>query len=213
MQYLDMQNWPRRKHFQVYNAFDYPHFNLTAEVDVTVLVAAAKQAQISFTVTAVYVLARTANAIEEFRYRIRSEQVVVHEFVHPSFTILNDEQLFSFCTVEYSPDFKKFHERAAARIATVKHTPVLEDEPGKDNLLFMTGIPWVTFTSMMHPIHMSPADSVPRIAWGKFHDVDGRTKMPVSVQGHHALMDGLHIGRYFMHLQELLDGSAQSIVV
>ncbi|RME51569.1 MAG: chloramphenicol acetyltransferase, partial [Caldilineae bacterium] len=32
-----------------------------------------------------------------------------------------------------------------------------------------------------------------------------RLRMPVSVQAHHALMDGLHAGRYFQRLQTLLD--------
>ncbi|MBT3392222.1 MAG: chloramphenicol acetyltransferase [Chloroflexi bacterium] len=205
MRYLDLENWPRRQHFEMFNTFDYPHFNLTANVDITSLVALAKQTDAPFTVVVVHALARAANEIEEFRYRIRGEKVVVHEIVHPSFTILNDAELFSFCTVEYAPEFGEFHARAIERIAAVKLNPILEDGPGQDDLLFMTGIPWVSFTSMMHPIHMSPADSVPRIAWGKFFDDGGRKKMPVSVQAHHALMDGLHMGRYFMRLQELLD--------
>ncbi|MBC8331992.1 MAG: chloramphenicol acetyltransferase [Anaerolineae bacterium] len=208
MRYLDLENWPRRQHFAIFNAFDYPHFNLTANVDVTMLLASAKQAQISFTVAAVHSLARAANEIEEFRYRIRGSKVIVHETVHPSFTMLNHDELFSFCTVEYAPEFGEFQARAIERIAAVKQNLILEDEPGQDDLLFMTGIPWVSFTSMMHPIHMSPVDSVPRIAWGKFFEERGRKKMPVSVQVHHALMDGLHMGRYFMRLQELLDDTA-----
>jgi chloramphenicol O-acetyltransferase type A len=30
-------------------------------------------------------------------------------------------------------------------------------------------------------------------------------KMPLSVQGHHALMDGLHVGRYYEQVQAYLD--------
>jgi len=82
---------------------------------------------------------------------------------------------------------------------------VLADEPGQDDLLFMTSLPWVSFTSMQHPIHMHPVDSVPRIAWGKFLQREGRTCMPVAVQVHHALMDGLHVGRYYQRVQELLE--------
>jgi chloramphenicol O-acetyltransferase type A len=29
--------------------------------------------------------------------------------------------------------------------------------------------------------------------------------MPLAVQAHHALMDGLHVGRYYTVVQELLD--------
>ena len=87
----------------------------------------------------------------------------------------------------------------------MKQQPRLEDEPGQDDLLFMTGIPWVSFTALQHPIHMHPVDSVPRIAWGKFFKEGEALKMPLSVQVHHALMDGVHIGRYYTLVQEYLD--------
>jgi chloramphenicol O-acetyltransferase type A len=69
----------------------------------------------------------------------------------------------------------------------------------------MSGIPWVSFTSMFHPIHIHPADSVPRIAWGKFFAEGQRLKLPLAVQVHHGLMDGVHVGRYYQLVQELLD--------
>jgi chloramphenicol O-acetyltransferase type A len=55
---------------------------------------------------------------------------------------------------------------------------------------------WVSFTSFKHPIHSQPADSVPRFAWGKLFEDGEYFKMP-SVQAHHALMDGVHMGRFF----------------
>ncbi|TLN02146.1 chloramphenicol acetyltransferase, partial [bacterium] len=99
----------------------------------------------------------------------------------------------------------EFAALATERIAQVQAEPVLSDEPGQDDLLFMTSVPWVTFTSILHPIHMHPADSVPRIAWGRFVTREGRTWMPVAVQAHHALLDGLHVGRYYQRIQELFD--------
>ena len=57
----------------------------------------------------------------------------------------------------------------------------------------------------MHPIHWSPVDSVPRFAWGKFFEEGQSIKMPLSVQGNHALMDGLHAGKYYAELQDYLD--------
>ena len=69
----------------------------------------------------------------------------------------------------------------------------------------MTSIPWVSFTGLMHPIHLQPADSVPRIAWGKFFDDSGSKKMPLSVQVHHALMDGIHVGKFYSEVQNILD--------
>ncbi len=208
MRHIDMGSWPRRKHFEIYNAYDYPHFSLCADVDVTTFFPTMKAASISFTVAITYLVAKVANQIPELAYRIRNDQVVEHEVVHPSITILTKDELFSFCTIPFTEIFAEFCERATKAIAYHRENPTLEDEPGQDDLLFTTNLPWVSFTSMMHPIHMSPADSVPRIAWGKVRDESGELKMPLSVQGHHGLMDGLHIGRYFEGFQESLSSPA-----
>jgi chloramphenicol O-acetyltransferase type A len=38
--------------------------------------------------------------------------------------------------------------------------------------------------------------------------VSGKTLMPLSVQGHHAVVDGLHVGRFYDAFQKLLDQPA-----
>jgi chloramphenicol O-acetyltransferase type A len=204
MRTIDMQTWSRREHFKVFRAFDHPHFSMCADVDLTTFYQVVKQRGFSFTVAIVYVLSRAANAIPEFRYRIREGKVVEHEIVHPSVTILTDEDLFSFCTIDYAENFSEFAARTAERIAHVKENLTLKDEPGQDDLLFMSAIPWVSFTSFTHPLHLQPADSVPRLAWGKFFEDGKYLKMPLSVQGHHALIDGIHMGRFYEEVQDYL---------
>jgi len=208
MRKIDMETWPRRQHFQFFNHFDYPHAGLCANVDITAFYPFVKEGGHSFTVATTYLLARAANAVPEFRQRIRGEEVVEHDVVHPSPTFLTDDGLFSFCTIPYSDDFRLFAERAAEQIAAVKAQRVLENEPGQDELLYMTSMPWVSFTSLLHPIHMHPVDSVPRIAWGKFFQDGEILKMPLAVQGHHALMDGVHMGRYYALVEEYLSQPA-----
>jgi len=137
----------------------------------------------------VYVISRASNAIAEFRYRIRAGKVVEHEIVNPSFTCLVDKDLFSFCTIDYVEDFPAFAARAAKGIADVKEHPTLEDEPGRTDLLFMTAIPWVSFTSYRAPMPLHPGDSIPRYAWGKFFQDGDSLKMPLCVEVHHALID------------------------
>ena len=70
MRYIDLETWPRYEHFKVFNSWDFPHFNMCANVDLTKYYAFLKERGISFNVAVVYVLARTANAIPEFRHRI-----------------------------------------------------------------------------------------------------------------------------------------------
>lgn len=202
MRYIDMQTWSRGEHFELYSAFDHPHFGMCADVDLTAFLPVVKRLGHSMTIAITHVLTRAANAIPQFRHRIRGAQVVEHEVVHPSITILTGDDLFSFCTFDYSEDYPEFVAAAAERIARVEAHPSLEDEPGRDDLLFMTAIPWVSFTSFMHPMHLQPPDSVPRFAWGKFFEDGESLKMPLAVQAHHALMDGLHVGRFYARVQD-----------
>lgn len=205
MRKIDIPTWPRRQHFEFYRGFDHPHFNMCANVDLTRFYPYVKQANLSFTAAVVYILSKAANAVPEFRYRIRGEEVIEHETVHPSITVLVDEDRFSFCTFNYDEDFKTFAANAEAEIANVKAELILKDEPGRDDLLFMTSIPWVSFTSFMHPVNLDPPDSIPRFAWGKFFKEGDALKMPLSVQAHHALMDGVHMGRYYDQVQSDLE--------
>ncbi len=203
MRILDQSNWTRRKHFAFFREWDYPHFNMCANLDLTAFNPALKKNNISFTIGLVYVITRAANAIPEFRQRIRGEQVIEHDLVHPSATILVDDDMFSFCSFDYHQDFSIFAAGALETIDAVRKNPWIEDDSDQDWLLFMSVIPWVSFTSFMHPINF-PVDSIPRFAWGKFFQDGDQIKMPLSVQGHHALMDGYHMGKYFNVLQDYL---------
>ncbi|MGW8143623.1 MAG: CatA-like O-acetyltransferase [Anaerolineales bacterium] len=204
MRYLDLENWPRREHFDLFRIWTYPHFNFCANVNLTKLYPEVKDQGISITIAIVYVLSRAANDIPEFRYRIHGDKVVEHDIVHPSATILIENDLFTFCPMIYTPDFAQFAEDAKMQLNQVKEHPSLED-PENDDQLFMTAIPWVSFTSFMHPIDLDPVDSVPRFAWGKFFQEGDELKMPLNVQAHHALMDGFHMGRYYQKVQEYFD--------
>lgn len=209
MHRIDLDTWPRGAHFKIYSAFDHPHFNMCANVDITVFRPCVKRLGTSFSIATVYMITRAANAIPEFRYRIRPGEVVEHEIVHPSTTILTAGELFSFCTFEYTPEYPRFAEQAERQVEQIRHYPTLKDTPGRDDYLFMTAIPWVSFTSFMHPLHMHPVDSIPRFAWGKYFHEGERLKMPLSVQGHHAVMDGLHMGRFYVEIQDYFDRAGQ----
>jgi chloramphenicol O-acetyltransferase type A len=204
MRTIDTQTWGRREHFNLFNSFMQPHFGMCANMDITEFIPYVEQKGYSLTVAMVYIIARAANAVPEFRQRIREGTVVEHEVVHPSTTILVDEDIFTFCTIDYSEEYSHFAETAAKKIVQVRKGPSLEDEPGHDDLLYMTPIPWVAFTSFMHPLPSFPPDSIPRFAWGKYFEEGGGLKMPVGAQAHHALMDGLHMGSFYKVMQDCL---------
>ncbi len=205
MRTIQLENWPRRDHYLFFKAFDFPHFSLCADMDLTALLPLIKDQNITFTGAIMYLIARSANGIPEFRHRVREGDPIEHEVVHPSATILTNDDLFSFCTVEYQPEFREFIQMANEEIDRVKTQPALKEKFSDDRLLYMTSIPWVSFTSFMHPLKLNPPDSVPRFAWGKYRKEGKKILMPLSVQGHHAVMDGLHAGRFYEEFQRLAD--------
>ena len=208
MRIIDLESWSRRDQFALYRDGHLPLVGVCAEVDVTEARRAAKARGIPITAAITYLVARTANHIPEFRYRIRDDAVVEHDIVHPASTVMAAGDLFTFVYSEYHEEFPVFvdgYEKATARALDA---PTFEEPDGEDDLLFMTAIPWVAFTSVTHPILSIPIDSIPRFAWGKFIERGSSVVMPLSVQGHHALIDGIHVGRYFEHIQELLSDPA-----
>jgi hypothetical protein len=47
MRHINLETWPRREHFKVFSAWDYPHFSLCANVDLTAFYPVVKQRGIS----------------------------------------------------------------------------------------------------------------------------------------------------------------------
>jgi chloramphenicol O-acetyltransferase type A len=88
-------------------------------------------------------------------------------------------------------------ERCGADRTWVQQVP-------QDDVLYMTAIPWVSFTSFLHPMRLQPEDSIPRFVWGKFFEEGELLKMPLGVQGHHALIDGVHVGKFYAEIQDYL---------
>ncbi len=202
----------RQKHFDFFNNMDQPHLNICAQVEIGQLLEKLRKEQLHFTPTIVYLLSRAANAIPELRQRIRGKQIIEHELVHPSFTVnTNVDDVFSFCEVKYREDYQEFTTAAQAKMELMKTDPSFEDEHGRDDFLFLSAIPWINFTSIQHPMHYHPVDSVPRIAWGKYIKTGNQVIMPLSIQVHHALVDGIHLGRFFEAVQQLLDDPQQFV--
>lgn len=76
-----------------------------------------------------------------------------------------------------------------------------EPREEQNALLHFTTLPWLHFTSFSHARNWGREDSVPKLAFGRLQADGGRLWLPVSVEVHHALMDGLHLGRYVQALE------------
>jgi chloramphenicol O-acetyltransferase type A len=205
---IDPTEWPRATTYRHYRSMGSPHLGITADIDVTGLVQTCKQQKTSVFAAMMHVLIAAANTVPQLRQRIRveynGEVVVEHASVDPAFTVPVEGGLFNFATVPYCDDREAFAESVARVSESQRHNRELQPfEEVRDNLIYMSCLPWMHFTSMVHPVHTDGPDSVPRIAWGRYTKIGERTVIPVNIQVHHAVVDGSHLGAFFSALSDV----------
>jgi chloramphenicol O-acetyltransferase type A len=200
-EFLNTETWGRRNQFRLFRDYDRPYFNVCADVEVMPLLTYVRQRGLSAFIAYHYLSTKTANGIEAFRYRLRDGGVVLHDRVNASAIVLLPDDNFSFINLPYTTDFSAFHATARALIETTRAQPSTFAARGADDAIYHSVIPWVSFTSISHARDTTQTNGAPRVTFGKFHERDGRVLMPVSVEVHHALMDGIHVGRFFERLQ------------
>lgn len=207
-EYLDIENWNRKKHFYFFREYEQPFFNLCANLEVTSLKKHCRENKISFSVALLYLSLQVANRIPEFRYRIHQNKVVIHPVLHGGSTIFNKDETFSFCYFSFSEDFSEFQKNWQEMLVKHEESPTLDPQENREDLIHYSILPWVSFTSVSHARRFGQEDSIPKIMFGKyFSPVANEEKilLPVSVEVHHALMDGWHVGKFFQGFQEKLE--------
>lgn len=203
MKKIDINSWYRKEHFEFYSSFKQPFFNVCATVDVTKTLNYCKENNLSFFICSLFLLGYTANQIEPFRFRINKGEVDVHDELELSCTVLNKDKSFSFCEFGGCSQFHLFYQQADKQLAKIKNGfKSLKPANNKNNTILCSVLPWLHFTSFSHAQKQIEHDSMPRIVMGKYKSIHNEIAMPVSVEVHHALVDGLHVGQYFEKLQQ-----------
>jgi chloramphenicol O-acetyltransferase type A len=203
--YLDVATWARRDLFEFFRVYDNPYFNVCTRVDVTHLLALLRRRpSISVSLAYHYFALRVANGIEPFRYRLQNGKVLIHDVIHGGTTVLLPNETFTFAYFDFTGEFDKFIDEAQQAVDKVKTGDCPFRATSSDDLIHFTTLPWLAFTSFSHARNWRTEDSVPKIAFGKFVMENERTLLPISVEVHHALMDGLHVGRFLIGLEEAL---------
>lgn len=208
---LDLEEWPRRAHFEFFRAYDNPWFNLCADVDVTALHArCAADGGPSFFAASLWCSLAAANGIPELRYRIRGDGVVVFPAIHGGSTVLLPDGTFRFAYYDWDDDFDRFVYHVGRVLDRVKvESGPLDPQDHRDDLIHYSVIPWVSFTSFAHARRWGTDDAIPKIVFGKHREAGDRRLMPVSVEVHHALVDGLHVGKLYEAFQRRLDEAGE----
>ena len=207
MKLIDINTWNRKEHYEFFSKMDSPYFGIVAEVDCTKAYAIAKTKKRSFFAHYFHKSMQAINCVEAFKYRIIDESVYVFDIIHAGTTIARADGTFGFIYVPFSEDFDIFNSALESEILAVQNSTGLRlnNDDLKKDLIRHSTLPWINFSAVLHPTSFKNKESVPKIVFGKYVEKEGKKMMPVSVEGHHGLLDGYHIALYLEAFQKLLN--------
>lgn len=202
---IDLETYPRRTHYEFFRQMAYPYVGFTVDVEVTRLVAYAKEKGGSAFLACLWAAANSANRVPELRQRMVGDQIVEYDHCDTAHTVALEDHTFCNCRTDCRYSLEEFLRYGAQRQHQARNThgfaATQSDETG---LIFLSCVPWLQFTQVIQPAPI-PADSNPRIVFGKFYTQDGKCKMPLHIQCNHALVDGYHLARFYEEFEKIHD--------
>ena len=201
---VDLATWPRAAQFHHFRTYERPHYAVTARVDVTGVMA-AKGAGLSPNRAFLYAIGAGLDAVDELRMRFQGDVVTLDDDFAVSLPVPNRQGSFVYADVPWQRDFAAFDADCAQRLETAAQSEGLNaNYQGDRAVVYVSCLPWMDYTSLTNAMP-GPEDCIPRVAWGKFVDHGGRWDTAMTLEVHHALVDGAQVGAYFAAVQTALD--------
>jgi len=208
MESFEYNSWPRREAYEFFSGISNPSYMVTFRQDVTPLYDFVKVEGLSFYYGMIWSCTQALNDVEAFRLAIRDGEVVCLPRRMPSFTDLKPSaEQFHIVTMDCGDDIRAFCRAAAQRSRAQASFIELSQET--DELIYLSCLPWVELTALTNERDLDAPgardDSIPRIAWGKYTEENGRKTLGLSLEVNHRLIDGVHIGRFAEALNDILN--------
>jgi len=200
VEYIDLEKWPRKTHFEYFERADYPYIDLTVQIEITSFLSYVKSHGYPLFPSLFYCFVKGINEIEEFRYRVLEKGVVKYDKIHGDMTVPIEGERFAFCRVEYKENIHDFLKEVIAAEKEAKKQKELVSNDWFD-VVWVSCSPWFSFTSISAPTADRRMRSIPVILAGKYYESGGKTLLPLGVKVNHALIDGLHIGKLLTHFE------------
>lgn len=205
MKVLDMNTYKRKDHFEYFRSLAYPYVGVTVDVDITSFFKTIKEKKYPFFLSFLWCVNQACNEIPQFRQRIVNDSIVEYEYCHTSHTVSKEDETYAYCTLDARMSLDEFIQRSLPIHNQAKEEGNIEESAEEaQSLIFISTLPWISYSSLIQPVPI-PADSNPRVTWGKYKEEKDKILMPVSTLCHHALVDGKHLADFYQALENKLN--------
>lgn len=210
MKEIDIESWQRTKTYNWFNTFTNTTYSCNVIMDVTNLVEHTKKTKESFFIDMLYITVSGLNSIEEMRMRIVNDKPVLFDDINPAFTVMTEGGTFENARFDNNKEFKEFYNTAEEIINnTKKQSKIKKENYNPENCwneYYITCLPWVSFTSISHPMPDNKASQcIPRICWDKYRENNGKYELTLNITVSHLFVDGFPLAAAFNKIQKLLD--------
>ncbi len=203
MESVEFSAWPRREIFEFFSGIANPYYSVTFRLDVTALRRYTRERGLSFYHSMIWLCTRALGRVEAFSYALREGQLVRLESRRPSFTHLRPgSESFQIVTLPCEGSLEDFC--AAAGEKAEKQDFFIDFAGEGIDMIFLSCLPWLDLTALTNERDLDPDDAIPRIAWGKYTEENGRLMLGLSVEVNHRFIDGLHIGQFAKELESMI---------
>ncbi|CCQ12346.1 putative Chloramphenicol acetyltransferase [Pseudoalteromonas luteoviolacea B = ATCC 29581] len=204
---IPLDSWPRKDHFAFFLDFEQPYFNVCVAVDMSRLYRSCKAEQVSFTAAYLYALQEAIADYEPMRYRIIERKPVIMPSVSLSVVTLDEQDAFKFVSLEPVKKQRLFETQFKEQQVNAHREPLfsetVQQNEARVDVSHVSILPWLNFTAFSHATNFGQSCGIPKCVFGRFNTHTGMT--PLSIDVHHALMDGLHVAKFVDKLQKKLD--------
>lgn len=202
---IDYDNWDRREIFERFCPCSY---SITAEVDITRLIATIKAAGYKFYPTICYIISQVVNSRVDYRYAYIDGNVGYYDRVDPLYTLMRkNSTLFTHTVTEYVEDFHSFYKAFESdRTAAENGNTLYYGGREPDNVLCISITPTLSFKQLSFCYNMTREGSlVPFVTIGKYYEQNGKIMLPLATEFRHEVNDGYHSSLFYELIQLAID--------
>lgn len=208
---VETAGWARAEHFHHYLHDVRCTYSLTVPIDITRLRQEARLRGLKEYPIQIHLLAQAVNRFPEFRMALDAEgRLGCWDAVSPLYTAMGPgTETFSCIWTEFSDSFRTFYSACIQDIAQYATGAFAPKQPEPPNLFNVSSVPWLDFTAFNLNIYGEGAYLPPIFTIGKYIITNDRTVMPLAIQVHHAVCDGVHVGRFVDAVRQLAEDCPQ----
>lgn len=158
--------------------------------------------------TLIYLISTVVNRHKEFRTALDERgQLGIYDLLHPCYTHMPKESdNFTNIWTEYTPVFSEFYKRFQVDVEEYGAIKAFMAKPhAPPNTFMISSLPMISFTGLNLNIPKEMDYLLPIFTLGKYFEQNGKVLLPLAIQAHHAVCDGIHLARFIDDLQQKMD--------